>query len=187
MLIIDSNNRPVKGRSSMSWRHHLLRFVPGMMTSSNGNIFRVTGPLCGEFTGDRWIPRTKASGAERYWPYARGIHRWRVNSPHKGQWRGALMFSLICAWINGWVSNREAGDLRRHRAHYDAIIRSTCTVTSRVLEHIPVHIATSCRLKSPATRLFVDPFVQANIRGTINALIALSLCEGNPPVTGGFP
>ena len=42
-----------------------------------------------------------------------------VNSPHKGQWRGALMFSLICAWINGWVNNREAGDLRRHRTHYD--------------------------------------------------------------------
>ena len=42
-----------------------------------------------------------------------------VNSPHKGQWRGALMFSLICAWINDWVSNREAGDLRRHRGHYD--------------------------------------------------------------------
>ena len=35
-----------------------------MMTSSNGNIFRVTGPLCGEFTGHRWIPRTKASDAE---------------------------------------------------------------------------------------------------------------------------
>ena len=31
-----------------------------MMTSSNGNIFRVTGPLCGEFTGHRWIPSTKA-------------------------------------------------------------------------------------------------------------------------------
>ena len=41
------------------------------------------------------------------------------NSPHKGQWRGALMFYLICAWINGWVNNREAGDLRRHRPHYD--------------------------------------------------------------------
>ena len=52
----------------------------------------------------------------RYWPFVRGIHRPLVNSPHKGQWRGALMFSLICAWINGWVNNREAGDLRRHRA-----------------------------------------------------------------------
>ena len=63
-----------------------------MMTSSNGNIFRVTDHLCGEFTG------------------------------HKGQWRGALMFSLICVWINGWVNNRETGDLRRYRAHYDVIV-----------------------------------------------------------------
>ena len=45
-----------------------------------------------------------------------------VNSPHRGQWREALMFSLICAWISGWVNDREAGDLRRHRAHYDAIV-----------------------------------------------------------------
>ena len=58
----------------------------------------------------------------RYWPFVRGIHRSPVNSPHKGQWRGALMFSLICARINGWVNNREAGDLRRYRAHYDVIV-----------------------------------------------------------------
>ena len=58
----------------------------------------------------------------RYWPFVRGIHRSPVNSPHKGQWRGALMFSLICTWINGWVNNREAGDLRRNRAHYDVIV-----------------------------------------------------------------
>ena len=45
-----------------------------------------------------------------------------VNSPHKGQWRGALMFSLICARIHDWVNNREAGDLRRHRGHYDVIV-----------------------------------------------------------------
>ena len=38
----------------------------------------------------------------RYWPSVRGIHRSPVNSPHKGQWHGALMFSLICFWINGW-------------------------------------------------------------------------------------
>ena len=57
-----------------------------------------------------------------YWPFVRGIHRSPVNSPHKGQWRGALMFSLICAWINGWVNNREAGDLRRHYAHYDVTV-----------------------------------------------------------------
>ena len=73
-----------------------------MMTSSNGNIFRVTGPLCGEFTGHRWIPLTK------------------------GQWRGALMFSSICAWINGWVNNRKTGDLRRHRTHYDVTVMFQC-------------------------------------------------------------
>ena len=37
----------------------------------------------------------------RYWPFVLGIHRSPVNSPHKGQWRGVLKFSLICAWING--------------------------------------------------------------------------------------
>ena len=54
----------------------------------------------------------------RYWPFVRGIHRSPLNSPHKGQWRGALMFSLICAWINTWVNNREAGD-------YDVIVMHT--------------------------------------------------------------
>ena len=57
-----------------------------------------------------------------YWLFVRGIHRSPVNSPHKGQWHEALNFSFICAWINGWVNKREAGDLRRHRAHYDVII-----------------------------------------------------------------
>ena len=45
-----------------------------------------------------------------------------VNSPHKGQWRGALMFTLICAQINDWVNNHEAGDLRRHLDHYDVSV-----------------------------------------------------------------
>ena len=69
-----------------------------MMTSSKGNIFRFTGPLCREFTGHRWIPLPK------------------------GQWLRALMFSLICVLKNSWVNNHEAGDLRRHRAHYDVIV-----------------------------------------------------------------
>ena len=70
------------------------------MTSSNGNVFRVTGLLCGEFTGHRWIPLTKGRDAE-LWCY--------------------LWFAL---WINGWVNNRETDDLRRHRAHYDVIVMS---------------------------------------------------------------
>ena len=58
----------------------------------------------------------------RYRPFVRGIHRWPVNSPHKGWWRKALIFSLICAWINGWVNNREAGYLRRHRVRHGVTV-----------------------------------------------------------------
>ena len=80
-----------------------------VMTSSNGNIFRVTGPLCREFTGHRWIPH------------------------HKSQWRGALIFSLICFWINAWVNNREADDLRRHCPHYDVIVMVSQPLSVEVL------------------------------------------------------
>ena len=66
----------------------------------------------------------------RYWPFLRGIHRSPVNSPHKCQWRRALMFSLICAWINGWVNNRKAGYLRRNRAHYDITVKPLCVLLS---------------------------------------------------------
>ena len=68
----------------------------------------------------------------RYWPFVRGIHRSPVNSLHKGQWRGALMFSLICVRINGWVNNREAGDLRRHLAHYDVSVMSMNTIQMKI-------------------------------------------------------
>ena len=63
----------------------------------------------------------------RYWPFVRGIRRSPVNSPHKGQWRGALKFSLICVWINGCENNCEAGDLRCHRAHYNVIVMAFYT------------------------------------------------------------
>ena len=64
----------------------------------------------------------------RYWPFVRRIHRSPVNSPHKGQWRGALMFPLICAWTNTRANNGEAGDLRRHRAHYDVTVMVSWSV-----------------------------------------------------------
>ena len=64
----------------------------------------------------------KCKHIPRYWSFVRVIHRSPVNSSHKGQWRGALMFSLICARINGWINNRKAGDLRRHHAHYDVTV-----------------------------------------------------------------
>ena len=64
------------------------------MTLSNGTIVRVTGPLCGEFSGPGEFP------AQR--PVTRSFN---------------VLFYL--RWINDWVNNREAGDLRRHRGHYD--------------------------------------------------------------------
>ena len=60
-----------------------------------------------------------------YWSFVRGIHRSPVDSPHKGQWRGALMFSFI---TNGWADFRDAGDLRRHDAHYDVIAMAKCWI-----------------------------------------------------------
>ena len=73
-----------------------------MITSSNGNIFRVTGPLCGEFTCHRWMLLTQASDAELWWVF------------------------LSVPWIHGWMNNRKTGDLRRHRAHYGVIVMWCC-------------------------------------------------------------
>ena len=92
-----------------------------------GFVWIITPILQGWFTGTWAINRVhddviKWKHFPRYRPFVRGIHRSPVNSPHKGQWRGALMFTLICARINGWVYNHEADDLRRHHAHYDVIV-----------------------------------------------------------------
>ena len=93
----------------------------------------------------------------RYWSFVRGIHRSPVNFPHKVQWRGVLKFSLICAWTNGWVNNRDAGDLRRHRAHFDVTIMEDG----------------QCQWGATWRCLGME---------TVSALLAI--CEGNPPVTG---
>ena len=89
------------GKASMLWRYDIWN-TPGHITYCT--------------THDDVI---KWKHFPRYWPFVRWIHRSPVNSPHKGQWRGALMFSLICTWKKRWVNNREAGDFRRHRGHYD--------------------------------------------------------------------
>ena len=101
----------------MSWPFHqeppcwlLNHWNITMMTSLIGNIFRVTGHCAGNSP---------------------------VPGEHKGRWHGALMFSLICVWINGWINNRGAGDLRRHRTHYDVIVMHRCTcITLRRTIHI---------------------------------------------------
>ena len=86
-----------------------------MMTSSNANIFRVTGPMWGEFTGHRWIPLTKARDAELW------------------------CFLWSAPWINGSVNNGEAGDLRRHHAHYDVIMYNVIWIT----QHVTVYFIAS--------------------------------------------
>ena len=79
----------------------------------------------------------------RYWPFVREIHWSSVNPPHKFQWRGDSMFFLICVWINGWVNNREAPDLRRHCVHYDCndlLVASTPTYSQLKALVIHFHI-----------------------------------------------
>ena len=74
----------------------------------------------------------------RYWPFVREIHRSPVNSPHKGKWRGALMFSLIWPWTNGWVNNRDTGTLRCHLAHYDVTVMSKWPATQWYVSKSPL-------------------------------------------------
>ena len=81
---------------------------------------------------------TKWKNFPRYWLFVQGIHRSPVNSPHKGQWRWALVFSLICAWINDWVNTRKAGDLRRHCAHHDVIVMDNPKYSRHAWKHIVV-------------------------------------------------
>ena len=77
-----------------------------------------------------YVDVTKWKHCPRYWPFVRGIRRLPVNSPQKGRLRGALIFPLICVWINDYVNNREAGDWRRHRGHYDVTAMKCLTLIS---------------------------------------------------------
>ena len=87
-----------------------------MMTSSNGNIFRVTGPFWGESTGYRWIHLTKASDAELW----------------------CFLWSA-----NGWANNRDAGDLRRHRVHYDVTVMVLTSLVWKSLQPCIRHVSLS--------------------------------------------
>ena len=108
----------------------------------------------------------------RYWPFVRGIHWWPVDSPRKGQWRGALMFSLIYAWTSGWANNGDDGDLGRHRAHYEvtAMIQTETTTFSgskRNTDRKCVECAYPCsqlwkwhQTRTPATMYYIFvPFI----------------------------
>ena len=107
-----------------------------------------------------------------YWPFVRGIYRSPVNSPHIGQWRGAFFF-----WspplINGWVNNREAGDFRRNRAHYDAIVMHVWSTSlyathvmpsliHRYLAHLLIKKSISHRTSSSPRRKYYTSFFSLN-------------------------
>ena len=99
-----------------SWRHMASLSWWDAISQTANEISRGTTALRDDVIKWKHFPR--------YWPFVWGIHRSPLNSPHKGQWRGALMLSLICTWTNGWVNNRDAGDFRRHRAYYDVTLMS---------------------------------------------------------------
>ena len=95
----------------------------------------------------------------RYWAFVRGIHRSPVKSPNKGQWRGALMFSLTCARINDWVNDGEACDLRRHPAHCDVIVMMVAKHLYWITKHIHNRISDQWRWQ-PCQSLFdFGPYV----------------------------
>ena len=110
----------------------------------------------------------------RYWPFVRRIHRSPVNSSHKGQWRGALMFSLICVWINNWANNGEAGDLRRYRIHYDVTVMN-CNFTKVLFKSCHCHLSAVCIIVKNWTTLQLHSNVDLMISNkTILTRILLS-------------
>ena len=147
------------------------------MKSSNGNIFRVTGPLCGELTGHRWIPHTKASNAELWFfsliclnkRLSKQSRGWWFETPSRSLWRhcnddkimtwehfpcdwpflwgnlpvtgglpsqrtGALMFSLIYAWTNGWTDSGIARDFDTPWRSWDVTLMMTNIFTGTYLD-----------------------------------------------------
>ena len=114
----------------IEYKKIILHSVPEPNLRSPGGKTLSCPPVCVHDDVIKW------KHFPRYWPFVRGIHRSPVNTPHKGQWRGALMFTLICARINGWVNNREAGDLRRYRAHYDVIVMAYSFTRFYWIDHL---------------------------------------------------
>ena len=96
------NMSPFTTKARISIQMQTINPGCNMTTSSNGNISGLLAICAGNSSVTRELPHPHPT--------------------HKGQRRGALMFSLIRAWINGWVNNRESGDLRRDHAHYYATV-----------------------------------------------------------------
>ena len=117
-----NNTCQLCGLTPLPWRHNgrdsvsnvIMLLVPPFRLTVGGNLCQYYYEALDNIQKISCGPLTKFYDDHHFWS--------PVNSLHKGQWRGVLMFYLICIWINGWESNREAGDLRRYRAHYDVIV-----------------------------------------------------------------
>ena len=147
-----------------------------MMTSSNGNIFRVTGHLCWEFTGPRWLPRTKASDAE-LWCFldlrlnkrlSKQSWRWWFETLSHPLWRrcnGNQHQNISCTYdiyIHILNSSSQNKDI-----HYNDVIKSATAskITSLTIVYSTVYSGADQRKHQSSTSLDV----------------------GNSPVTGEFP
>ena len=135
--------------------------VMSMMTSSNGNIFRVAGHFCREFTSYWWIAITKASDAELW----------------------------CCAWINGWVNNREAGDLRRHRPPYDVTVMKIQRDADNALysdawleNHTCICLTGSTVSCQTQWRCYMIPVLWQQLTSLINHLFITALNDNNMKV-----
>ena len=117
----------------------------------------------------------------RYWPF--------VNSPHKCQWRRALMFSLIYVWINDWVNDPEAGDLRRHRVHYNVTVMSNYALNT-LIQHILFCGTHSCIFAPTPVALSTCKWLQSIIlnwcteHGRYRAANFLQIPYNRHPITG---
>ena len=106
-------------RADMSYRNHMPydRIVHVIRTPfCCGFIIKVFGDSHGHDDVIKW------KHFQCYFPFVSGIYWSPVDYPHKGQWRRALMFSLICARTKGWADNRDTIDLSRYCAHYDVTV-----------------------------------------------------------------
>ena len=70
------------------------------------------------------------------WLFVKGVHRSAVDYPHEGQWRGALMFYLMCAWTHGWTKSPVAGNFRRHGTHCDVTVMVIDRIKTRIIADV---------------------------------------------------
>ena len=178
-------SKPVNhGRTSINYLGHIFKCLVQLPIKFHSFLFHDDVIKWKQFT--------------RYWPFVRGIHRSPVNSPHKGQWRRASIFSFICAWINCGVNNRKAGDWRRHRT-YDVTVMSINHSMHRGLNKVVVfkkkmmdwtlrwrHNERECVSNHQPHDCLLNRLFRRRLKKT-SKLRVTGLCEGNSPVTGEFP